>query len=182
MEAWDFWNQHHNEFWETVIISGEIDIIDATVEKLPFRDEYYIEAHGRNLTALCRYDEIDEYRTIFNQVQITCDLLGIEAARLVLFTEISEVLANAGVVDPRHILLLVDTMTFHGDVSGTTRHSMAKSDLGFLEKSCFESSDKFLLHAAVTNQRDNLNGVSARVAMGMKIQLGKTSELSDVPM
>ncbi|RYE16190.1 MAG: hypothetical protein EOP45_17925 [Sphingobacteriaceae bacterium] len=105
---------------------------------------------------------------------MTSDLLGIEAARAVLYSEISEVLANAGIVDPRHILLLVDTMTYHGDIAGNTRHSMAKSDLGFIEKSCFESGDKFLLHAAVTNQLDDLKGVSAQVAFGRKATLGIT--------
>jgi hypothetical protein len=172
MQSWDFWSKHHESLWETVLISGELNIRETSVEKMPFRDEFYIQAVGTNITGLCNYEEINEYKTLLDQVQITSDLLGIEAARSVLYTEISEVLANAGVVDPRHILLLVDTMTFHGDVTGTTRHSMAKSDLGFIEKSCFESGDKFLLHAAVTNQTDNLKGVSAQVAFGLKARVG----------
>jgi DNA-directed RNA polymerase II subunit RPB1 len=172
MQNWEFWNEYGIKLMQGIKISGMNGITDVELQQLPFTDEHYIQTAGINIMELGKIDEIDEYRTIVDQVLVTADTLGIEAARWVLYDQISQVLQEAGAVDPRHLLLLVDAMTYNGIITGNTRHTMKKSNLGFIEKSCFESGDKALLQAAVNNQTDSLLGVSSSVAFGKLIKMG----------
>ena len=170
---YQFWRSQYENVLSSVVISGFPRIKDVSVEKMPFDDEYYIETEGSNFTDLAQMLEIDEYKTILDHVNLTTDLLGIEAGRAVLSNQITQVLSDAGYVDPRHIQLIGDIMTFGGNIAGNNRFSMGKSDLGFIEKCCFESVDRFLTLAAISSQTDPLTGVSSRVAFGKLINIGK---------
>lgn len=172
MDGYQFWRSQYENIITSVVISGFPKIKDVSVEKMPFSDEYYVQTEGSNFTDLAQLLEIDEYKTILDHVNLTTDLLGIEAGRAVLLQQITQVLSDAGYVDPRHIQLIVDIMTFGGMIAGNNRFSMGKSDLGFIEKCCFESVDKFLNLAAISSQTDTLSGVSSRVAFGKQINIG----------
>lgn len=54
-------------------------------------------------------------------------MLGIEAARTVIGTEIEDIMKAYGIrIDTRHRMLLSDVMTFKGEVLGITRFGVAK--------------------------------------------------------
>ena len=54
-------------------------------------------------------------------------VLGIEAARKTIMSEIGTTMASHGLtVDPRHLALLADTMCIKGEVLGITRFGIAK--------------------------------------------------------
>ena len=54
-------------------------------------------------------------------------VLGIEAARSMIASEIKYIMTAYGItVDRRHLMLLSDVMTFKGEVLGITRFGVAK--------------------------------------------------------
>ena len=75
-------------------------------------------------------------------------VLGIEATRAILFTEISGLFENVG-VNYRHLCLLCDFMTRFGRLMSIDRYGINKNDIGTLAKASFEETEKILLKAAL---------------------------------
>lgn len=66
-------------------------------------------------------------QTVSNHVIELAEVLGIEAARVSIINELGDTMRNYGLtVDPRHLMLLGDIMTFKGEVLGITRFGIAK--------------------------------------------------------
>ena len=74
------------------------------------------------------------------------EVLGIEAARTTIITEISEVMKDMG-IDPRHMQLLADVMTYKGEVLGITRFGLAKMRDSVLQLASFEKTADHLFDA-----------------------------------
>jgi len=168
MDIASFLVTHGLKMWEAVLLRGIQEI-----EEVNIVNENHLQTTGHNISEITKMEEFDETKLRINQIRLTANTFGIEAARMVLQEQISEVLKDAGTVDQRHILLLVDNMTYLGYVTGNTRQTMTKSKNGFIEKACFESPDTFFTQAATTGQTDDLKGVSACVAVGKRFQMGK---------
>jgi DNA-directed RNA polymerase III subunit RPC1 len=60
-----------------------------------------------------------------NSVMECRDVLGIEAARTTIAHEITEVMKDMN-IDPRHMQLLADVMTYKGEILGITRFGLSK--------------------------------------------------------
>lgn len=107
MDGYQFWRSQYKNILSSVVISGFAKIKDATVEKMPFKNESYIQTDGSNFTDIAQMLEIDEYKTILDHVNMTADLLGIEAGRAVLLSQITQVLSDAG--KDKRTLALINT-------------------------------------------------------------------------
>lgn len=129
--------------------------------------EWILETSGTNLIDILSHKYIDPLRTVSNDINEIVSLLGIEAARQVLYNEIYEVISSASLfVNYRHIALLVDTMTNRGYLLSIDRHGINRGDIGPLAKCSFEETTDMLIKAGAFSELDRINGVSANIMLG----------------
>lgn len=138
--------------------------------------ELILDTDGTNLIEILGHDDVDETRTISNDIWEIYNIFGIEAARESLIYEINDVLKSEG-VNFRHISLLVDTMTNRGHLLSIDRHGINRSDIGPLAKSSFEETSDMLIKAGIYSEYDRMNGVSACIMLGAIPNCG-TGEVS----
>lgn len=74
-------------------------------------------------------------------------------------------------VDPRHLLLIADYMTFDGSFKPMSRRGM-ESSASPLQQMSFESSVRFLRDATISGRLDNLDSPSARLMVGQPCKSG----------
>ncbi|KAF2769380.1 beta and beta-prime subunits of DNA dependent RNA-polymerase [Teratosphaeria nubilosa] len=129
----------------------------------------FVEGYGLKL---CMTTEgINGYHTKTNSVMEIKDVLGIEAARSTIISEISAVMGGMD-IDPRHMQLLADVMTYKGDVLGITRFGLAKMRDSVLQLASFEKTPDHLFEAAMRMKRDDIEGVSECIIMGQSMKVG----------
>jgi DNA-directed RNA polymerase III subunit RPC1 len=114
---------------------------------------------------------VDGLRTRTNNVMEAREVLGIEAARTTIVVEISEVMKDMN-IDPRHMQLLADVMTYKGEVLGITRFGLAKMRDSVLQLASFEKTADHLFDAGGAGRTDLIEGVSECIIMGKTIGLG----------
>ena len=117
---------------------------------------------------------VDPYTTQTNGVIETFHVLGIEAARSKIITEIQEVTKGLS-IDPRHMYLLADVMTFKGDVLGITRFGLAKMSSSVLQLASFEKTADHVFEAGLSGKVDRVKGVSESVIVGKTMSVGTGS-------
>ena len=129
----------------------------------------FVEGYGLKL---CMTTEgIDGYHTKTNSIMEIKSVLGIEAARTTIIAEIDTVMGSMD-IDPRHMQLLADIMTYKGDVLGITRFGLAKMRDSVLQLASFEKTPDHLFQAAVEGKRDGIEGVSECIIMGRSMGIG----------
>ena len=106
-----------------------------------------------------------------NSVMETKDVLGIEAARSTIATEIGAVMKDMN-IDPRHMQLLADVMTCKGEVLGITRFGLSKMRDSVLQLASFEKTPDHLFEAAAGMKTDRIEGVSESIIMGQTMKIG----------
>jgi DNA-directed RNA polymerase III subunit RPC1 len=106
-----------------------------------------------------------------NNVMECRDVLGIEAARTTIADEIGEVMGDMG-IDPRHMQLLADVMTYKGEVLGITRFGLSKMRDSVLQLASFEKTPDHLFEAAAGMKTDQIEGVSECIIMGQTMRVG----------
>lgn len=137
------------------------------------KTEYEVVSEGSNFMQLLRIPGVDPQRTYTNHIHEIADTLGIEAARNAILREALEVMEKQGLeVDPRHIMLVADLMTFTGDIRQIGRHGISGESSSVLVRAAFEVTVKHLLDAAIRGEQDNLVGIIENVMIGQEIQLG----------
>ena len=111
--------------------------------------------------------------TVGNHVAEVQAVLGIEAARQVIVSEVLKIMKHHGIgVDNRHVQLLGDCMTNTGDVLGINRFGISKMRQSTLMLASFEKTSDHLFDAAVHNRLDLVEGVSESIIMGNPMQMG----------
>lgn len=140
------------------------------------RGKYGLAIEGVGLLEVMNTEGIRGDNTTSNSIAETECVLGIEAARTQIIHEIEYTIANHGIrIDPRHIMLLADTMTFKGEVLGITRFGISKMCGSTLMLASFEQTSDYLFEAAVHNKTDSVCGVSESIILGMPISIGTGS-------
>lgn len=127
--------------------------------------EWVLDTDGSNLMDILSNRNVDAVRTISNDVREIFEVLGIEAARMALFNEIYNVIRESS-VNPRHLYMLVDTITNRGNLMSIDRHGINRADVGPLAKSSFEETTDMLIKAGIFSEFDRINGVSANIMLG----------------
>jgi DNA-directed RNA polymerase III subunit RPC1 len=85
-------------------------------------------------------------KTTSNNTYEVSAVLGIEAARQTIMTEINYTMESHGMsIDRRHITLLADLMSCRGEVLGITRHGLAKMKESVLMLASFEKTGDHLV-------------------------------------
>jgi len=134
------------------------------------KDIWILDTTGTNLMKIFAFDFIDYKRTNSNDIKEIFNVLGIEAARQVLYNEFVEVMEFSGVyINYHHLSLLCDRMTSTSNMVSIFRSGILNDDIGPISKSTFEVHTEVLLNASRHADFDHMRGVSANVMMG---QLG----------
>ena len=133
--------------------------------------EWVLDTDGTNLIEILSDPNIDQTRTISNDIREINDTLGIEAARTALYHELINVTSEDS-MNYRHLSLLIDTMTYKGQLMSIDRHGINRGDIGPLAKSSFEETTDMLVNASIFAEYDNVNGVSANVMLGQQAPCG----------
>lgn len=134
------------------------------------KDIWILDTTGSNLMSVLGMDFIDTSRTYSNDIKEIFDVLGIEAARQILYNEFVEVMEFSDVyINYHHLSLLTDRMTSTQNMVPIFRSGILNDDIGPISKSTFEVHTEVLLGASRHADFDHMRGVSANVMMG---QLG----------
>ena len=141
------------------------DIYNHDEEKFDKVVEWVLDTDGTNLSEILSNPNIDSTRTISNDIREIYDVLGIEAARNALYHELVNV-TGEGSMNYRHLSLLIDTMTFRGNLMSIDRHGINRNASSALSKSSFEESVDMLINASIFSEYDNTSGVSPQVMLG----------------
>ncbi|KAL1672708.1 hypothetical protein EV122DRAFT_271324 [Schizophyllum commune] len=105
--------------------------------------------------------------TTSNHIIEVAQVLGIEAARRTIINEIQYTMKSHDMnIDPRHVMLLGDVMSYKGEVLGITRFGVAKMKDSVLMLASFEKTTDHLFDAAAYGKSDAIAGVSESIIMG----------------
>jgi len=138
--------------------------------------EWSIETEGVNLRSVMGHEMVDHRRVFSNNVLEVYEVLGVEAARLAIMSEIRRVIESAGsAVNPRHLAILCDVMSNRGTLMGITRHGINRADTSALMRCSFEETVEILLEAAANGETDRCRGVAENVMLGQLAPLGTGS-------
>ena len=112
---------------------------------------------------------------ISNDINAILETYGVEAARASIVSEVLSVFGVYGIeVDPRHLALIADYMTFEGTYRAMNRLGIGGSASPFLKMS-FETSMNFLTAATTRGSLDNGESPSARIVLGRVVANGTGS-------
>jgi intein/homing endonuclease len=184
LDALASYKKFQNKLLNSVIIRGLPGIKAATFRKGSERltydesegkyktsEEYILDTDGSNFLEVMNHPAVDATRVTSTHVHDVYPLLGIEATRHTLYTEITTLFED-GQINYRHLGLLVDVMTRAGRLMSVDRYGINKLDIGPLAKASFEETERILLKAAVFGEIDPVTGVSANIMTGQPIRGG----------
>ena len=151
---------------------SETNIIKYDVEgNIKPSKEWMFKTMGSNLLDVLSDDAIDVSRTITNDIIEFHEIFGIEATRHLIYKELMKV--YSGGVNPRHIQMMSDVMTYRGKLMTIDRHGINKnSEIGPIGKASFEEVMNIFEKAAVFAEKDNMKGVSANIFAGQFCKAG----------
>ena len=171
-----------NSLLKSIVLRGVKDIENVMPRKLQNmvvkddgkfvqRDTWVLDTTGSNLLEVLAEDYIDSTRTYSNDIPEVFDVLGIEAARQIIFDEFNEVMEFADVyINYHHLSLMVDHMaskiSSKKQMISIYRTGVLEDDIGSLAKSTFEVQTEVFLDAARHGELDDMRGVSANVMCG----------------
>jgi DNA-directed RNA polymerase II subunit RPB1 len=184
LDALSSYKKFQNKLLNAVIIRGLPGIKAATFRKGSERlryveesgkyetsEEYILDTDGSNFLEVMNHPAVDATRVTSTHVHDIYSVLGIEATRHILYTEITTLFED-GQINYRHLGLLVDVMTRAGRLMSVDRYGINKLDIGPLAKARFEETERILLKAAVFCEIDPITGVSANIMTGQPIRGG----------
>ncbi len=135
--------------------------------------EHVIKTSGSNLKIIFKMPEVDTTRTITNDIMEISKVLGIEAGRTMIISELHKTLKDNGIsVDIRHLILLSDLMTYSGEIKGIVRTGITRAKTSPFARAAFEETVKHLLDAAFKGEKEYLQGVVENIIVGQPINVG----------
>lgn len=140
------------------------------------KETWVLDTKGTNLVDVLGLDYIDMSRTISDDIQEIYNLLGIEAAREALLSEMTAVFENDGTyINYHHLSLLCDRMTASSNMVSIFRHGINNDNIGPIAKASFEETPEMFLKAARHAELDPVRGISANVMCGQEGYYGTSS-------
>ena len=133
-----------------------------------------LQTAGINFEEMWRLDEriVDHNCLMSNDIWAIRCAYGVEAARNNIGEQIRSVFGAYGIeVDPRHLSLIADYMTYEGGYKAMNRTGMEEMSSTLLQMS-FETTAHFLTQAARNGLTDELESPSANIVLGQPIKHG----------
>lgn len=158
--------------FEKFNIYGIEKIKDFSIFTVKPGKEWVISTFGSNLKGLMECGLFDPYNIVSNNMWEIYNTLGIEATREFLINEFINVISSDGTfINKCHVILLVDFMTFKGDISSISRYSL-RSKNSPLSRSSFEESIENFLKSGIFSEVDNMKSISANIMTGKLSHIG----------
>lgn len=156
-----------------VVVGGIPSVGRAVINDLGSGQGYNLLVEGYGLREVMTTEGIIGTETTSNHISEIEHVLGIEAARSTIAHEITYTMSKHGMtIDPRHVALLADVMTYRGQVLGITRFGIAKMKDSVLMLASFEKTTDHLFDAARYAKQDDIDGVSECIIMGSPMPVG----------
>jgi len=133
---------------------------------------WYAETNGKNFYDIIEDQNVDPLTTYTNDFHETARVLGIEAARNLLFMEFRMIITSEEYVNSRHISLLVELMTNIGKITSLNFIGAKKQQRGALTLSTFEQSMKTFESAAAFGKEEKIDTVSTSIMTGKRFGVG----------
>ena len=134
---------------------------------------FYAETNGSNLIGLLAHPEVDQTRTICNNIHQIYETFGVEAARTMLIREFDFVIREAGSsINPRHIILLVEFMNNLGQPTAMTFSGISRTPIGATAKASFEKAMETFINDAGIGKREPIRGTTPSIYVGQRARLG----------
>jgi DNA-directed RNA polymerase beta' subunit len=131
------------------------------------KGKWFVETEGSNFSEVLAHPNVDETKSVTNNIWEIYETLGIEAVREYMIEELTLSMTGINVC---HSRLLIDKMTFNGTIVSISRYAMRSEGSGPLGRASFEETLDNLLLAAASGERESTDGVSAGIICG---KLGK---------
>jgi DNA-directed RNA polymerase II subunit RPB1 len=156
-------------------VNGIQNVVPRKLQNMVVKDEskyvkkdvWILDTTGTNLLETLALDYIDSTRTYSNDIKEIFDVLGIEAARQVIYNEFVDVMEFSDVyINYHHLSLLCDRMTCTQNMVSIFRSGILNDDIGPIAKGTFEVHTEVFLDAARHGEFDEMRGVSANVMCG----------------
>jgi DNA-directed RNA polymerase II subunit RPB1 len=133
--------------------------------------QYILDTDGSNYVRVMNHPAVDANNLYTTNVYDIIDILGLEAVRAILLSEIMPIF-SAEAVNYRHLGLLCDYITRSGRLMSIDRYGINKNEIGPLGKMSFEETSKIVMDAARFGEVDPVTGVSANIMMGQPFRGG----------
>jgi DNA-directed RNA polymerase II subunit RPB1 len=156
---------------DTNLIEQRITNFDKNSGELNVKYENVVVTAGVNFEKLKEIKGIDHTRTRCNDVNTIYRLYGIEAARHIIYYEVIAAYGGPS-INHNHLALLVDLMTHTGIIISIDRHGLDKLDIDPITRASFEKTMDHFIQAALFNEKDSMESVSSRIALGRVIPGG----------
>ncbi|XP_023936707.1 DNA-directed RNA polymerase I subunit RPA1 [Bicyclus anynana] len=136
----------------------------------------YLKTEGINIVQMSKYMNLLDLNKLYsNDIHAIANTYGIEAANKVIIKEIQNVFNVYGItVDPRHLSLVADYMTYNGIFEPMSRKGMEASTSP-LQQMSFESSMIFLREAVLNSKKDFIRSASSCLMLGQPCRSGTGS-------
>lgn len=154
----------------TKLLRNKVDESGAIIRT---ENEWGILTVGTNLIEAFLLNEIDPYKSHSDAVEEILNVLGIEAARVRLMSEIAAL--GEGGLNMHHASIYADEMTFTGRVTSIERGGLGKRDAdNVLLRLGFSSPIQTLEEATATGAKNDVAGLTGKLLMGSTPAVGTT--------
>ena len=165
---------------DSLVLEGDKKVIVSPLNKengkFVKRETWVLDTKGSNLIDVLALDYINNRRTYSNDIREMYRTFGIEAARMSIMNELSEVLAHDSTyINYHHLALLCDRMTYSANMISIFRNGINNDNIGPIAKASFEETPEMFLKAARHGELDIMRGVSANVMCGQEGYFGTNS-------
>jgi DNA-directed RNA polymerase I subunit RPA1 len=131
-----------------------------------------LQIAGVNFEEIWNLENVHHDKLASNDIWAIRCAYGVEAARTNIVDQIRSVFGAYGIsVDPRHLSLIADYMTFEGGFKAMNRGGMVDCSSPFLQMS-FETTANFMMEAALNCRTEHLVSPSANIVLGRPIRHG----------
>lgn len=156
-------------------IPGTVSMVhqDPDTDTLVVQNHWVVQAFGSSLRTLAMVPEVDWTRIHTNDVTAVYEVLGIEAANTLIYDQLRNVMTNDGsYIDPRHLQLLADGITYLGFLMSVTRHGIMRKPSGWAHRASFEETNNVLVAGAIRAEVEPLKNPSATIMTGQRGSFG----------
>jgi DNA-directed RNA polymerase beta' subunit len=159
-------NQAHSVDWATAG-RAEFTELDPETDTMISRDRWVVQASGSSLASMSRIKELDWSRAHVNDITMTASVLGLEAANALIYDQLLSIMTNDGsYIDPRHLQVLADGITYYGYIMPVRRHGVLRKKTGWAHRASFEEMVSVLTIGAAKGERDDLATPAGAVMTG----------------
>lgn len=156
---------------EATLVRSRKNIKQAFLNDEPERGRC-LQSAGINFEEIWELENVNHSKLMSNDIWAIHNAYGVEAARSSIVEQIRGVFGAYGIeVDPRHLSLIADYMTFGGGFKPMNRIGMEDTSSTLLQMS-FETTVHFLKQASLSQSGDSLNSPSANLVVGRPVKHG----------